>query len=173
MFLFPCLLQLLTDAQPTAVVAAVQRSRLSLKNYGPNVALLLRPDSAIIVAQTLHGYLITYSIATDANSRVYQQRFPHSQPHRHHMSRHFASDETTGIREVSLRFRVAIKVDAGISKVLALDNELMVATVKPPAIQCIRWTPDNTGSQTTTELLSKISWISKKSTVVEMIYDRA
>ncbi|KLJ10646.1 hypothetical protein EMPG_13976 [Blastomyces silverae] len=162
------------QTRPTAVVAAVKRSDISLEKYGPNAALLLRPDSAIVVVQTLHGYLITYSIATDANSHVYQQRFPfHSNPRRQHSSRHFVTEETNAIREVSFRFRVAIKVDAGISKALALDNELMVATVKPAAIQLIRWTPDDSGHQTSTELLSRIPFISKKSTIVDMVYDRA
>ncbi|EEH45701.2 uncharacterized protein PADG_01851 [Paracoccidioides brasiliensis Pb18] len=162
------------QTRPTAVVAAVKRSEISLKNYGRNVTLLLRPDSAIVVVQTLHGYLITYSIATDANSHVYQQRFSsQSHPRRQHFSRHFSTGETDTIREVSIRFRVAIKVDAGISKALALDNELIVATVKPAAIQSIRWTPDSTGSQTNTELLSRIPFISKKSTIVDMVYDRA
>ncbi|KAL2372648.1 hypothetical protein RJ035_006191 [Blastomyces gilchristii] len=162
------------QTRPTAVVAAVKRSDISLEKYGPNAALLLRPDSAIVVVQTLHGYLITYSIATDANSHVYQQRFPfHSNPRRQHSGRHFVTEETTAILEVSFRFRVAIKVDAGISKALALDNELMVATVKPAAIQLIRWTPDDTGHQTSTELLSRIPFISKKSTIVDMVYDRA
>lgn len=163
----------LPKIQPTAVVAAVKRSRLSLKNYGPNVDILLRSDSAIIVVQTQNGYLITYSIATGPNSQVYQQRFPHSLPHHHQTSSRLAADDSHGIREVSLRFRVAIKVDAGISKALALDNELMVATIKPAAIQLIRWTPDSSGNQTSTELLSHMSWISKKSTIVEMVYDRA
>ncbi|OJD15990.1 hypothetical protein AJ78_03822 [Emergomyces pasteurianus Ep9510] len=161
------------QTRPTAVVAAVKRSETSLENYGPNVALLLRPDSAIVVVQTFHGYLITYSIATDANSHVYQQRYSQSHPRRQHLGRHFVTEETNAIREVSFRFRVAIKVDAGISKALALDNELMVATVKPAAIQSIRWTPDNTGNQTRTELLSRIPFISKKSTIVDMVYDRA
>ncbi|OJD22088.1 hypothetical protein ACJ73_06569 [Blastomyces percursus] len=162
------------QTRPTAVVAAVKRSDISLEKYGPNAALLLRPDSAIVVVQTLHGYLITYSIATDANSHVYQQRFPfHSNTRRQHSGRHFVTEEANAIREVSFRFRVAIKVDAGISKALALDNELMVATVKPAAIQLIRWTPDDSGHQTSTELLSRISFISKKSTIVDMVYDRA
>ncbi|KAF3481507.1 uncharacterized protein GIQ15_04266 [Arthroderma uncinatum] len=161
------------QTKPTAVVAAIKRSRLSIKNYGPNVALLLRPDSGIIVVQTLDGYLITYSIATDAHSHVYQQRFLQTQPRRNTLSSHFTPNDSHSIREVSLRFRVAIKVDAGISKAVALDNELMVATTKPAAIQLIRWTPDNSGNQTSTELLSRIPWISKKSLVVEMVYDRA
>ena len=144
-----------------------------MHNYGPNVGLLLRPDSAIVVVQTANGYLITYSIATAPNSQVYQQRFDDTQPRRRHSTHHFAENESHGISEVSLRFRVAIKVDAGIGKALALDNELMVATVKPAAIQSIRWTPDNSGSQTRTELLSRIPWISRQTRIVDMLHDRA
>ena len=87
--------------------------------------------------------------------------------------------EAGGVREYSLQFRMVIKVDAGIQKyvtlsfwggvglimgdrVLALEDELMVATVKPAAIQCIRWTPDASGSQTSAELLSRMPWMQKK-----------
>ena len=78
-----------------------------------------------------------------------------------------------GFQEVNIRFRMVIKIDAGIEKVLALDDELVVATEKPPAVQCIRWAPDDTGKQTSTELLSRMSWIQKKSCVTDMVYDRA
>ena len=78
-----------------------------------------------------------------------------------------------GFQEVGIRFRMVIKVDAGIRKALALDEELVVATEKPAAVQCIRWTPDSTGSQTSTELLSRMAWIQRKATVVGMAYDRA
>ena len=82
-------------------------------------------------------------------------------------------EERRGFPEVNIRFRMVIKVDAGIEKVLTLDEELVVATEKPPAVQCIRWAPDNTGSQTSTELLSRMPWVQKKSCVVDMVYDRA
>jgi len=75
--------------------------------------------------------------------------------------------------EVNIRFRMVIKVDAGIGKALALDEELVVATEKPPAVQCIKWVPDNAGRQTSTELLSRMTWINKKSIVVDMVHDRA
>ena len=67
---------------------------------------------------------------------------------------------------------MVIKVDAGISTALALDDELMVATEKPPAVQCIKWTKDER-SQTSTELISRMTWMQSKSMVVEMVYDRA
>lgn len=71
-----------------------------------------------------------------------------------------------------MRFRMVIKVDAGIGKALALDDELVVATQKPAAVQCIRWTPDKAGNQTSTELFSRMEWLPKKTNVTEMIHDR-
>ncbi|GAD96633.1 conserved hypothetical protein [Paecilomyces variotii No. 5] len=162
------------QTRPTAVVAAVARSPLSLKTYGSNVALMLHPDSTILVVQTLLGYLLTYTIASDPNTEVYQQHFNHStQPRRQQLPRHFGREDANGICDVSIRFRMAIKVDAGISKALALDKELVVATVKPAAIQCIRWTPDRSGTQTTSEVLSRILSVPKSTVIAEMIYDRA
>lgn len=76
------------------------------------------------------------------------------------------------MKDVSVRFRMVIKVDAGIESALALDDELVVATHKPAAVQCIRWAPDSSGSQTSTELLSRMSWLGKKVTVKEMTHDR-
>ena len=150
------------------------RSIQSLKNYGNNVSVLLRPDSSIAVVQTSLGFLITYTIIPDPNARVYQQLRENGHTHRQSNSDRLAfEEERRGFPEVNIRFRMVIKVDAGIGKVLALDDELVVATEKPPAVQCIRWAPDNTGSQTSTELLSRMSWIQKKSCVVDMVYDRA
>ena len=68
---------------------------------------------------------------------------------------------------------MVIKIDAGIGKVLAHDDDLTVATEKPAAVQCIRWKPDTSGKQTTTELLQKMSWLSRKTGMLDMVYDRA
>ncbi|GAB1216062.1 hypothetical protein ATERTT37_005267 [Aspergillus terreus] len=161
----------LWQTRPTAVVAAVARSPSSLSTYGSNVALLIHPDSTILVVQTLNGYLLTYTIATDPNSRVYQQHFDHStQTRRQQLAR---EEDANGIRDVSVRFRMAIKIESGIVRALALDTELVVATVKPAAIQCIRWTPDASGTQTTSELLSRILGVSKQTSITDMVYDRA
>lgn len=147
--------------------------------------MLLRPDSAIFVVHTSLGYLITYSLATDPDSRVYQPRFAsHTNVQRRRQSHvgepgHAAPDqilwgpgEGVGVRDVSVRFRMVIKVDAGIESALALDDELVVATRKPAAVQCIRWAPDSSGSQTSTELLSRMSWLEQKVTIKEMTHDR-
>ena len=76
------------------------------------------------------------------------------------------------VQEAIPRFRMVIKVDAGIAKALALDQELIVATSRPAAVQCIRWTPDKSGSQTSTALMSRMEWLTSKSPLLDMVYDR-
>jgi RAB6A-GEF complex partner protein 1 len=165
-------------------LAVVARSASSLDTYGPNVSLLVRPDSAIFVVQTTKGYLITYSLAADPDARVYKPHFPENSSIQSRRNSNFTRargqgdrilwgpGEGGGIRNVSVRFRMVIKVDAGIGKALALDEELVVATEKPAAVQCIRWTPDSTGNQTSTELLSRMGWLPKRTSVLDMTHDR-
>jgi RAB6A-GEF complex partner protein 1 len=158
------------------------RSASSMKSYGENINVLLRPDSAIVVVHTALGYLITYSLATDPSSRLYHPSLPSDSSHSGRRSlsgkSHAYRDpfsgpgECHGIREVSVRFRMVIKVDAGISTAIALDDELMVATEKPPALQCVRWAADESGPQATTTLLKSIPWVSKRCFVSDMVYDR-
>lgn len=174
------------QTKPTVALAGVVRSAQSLNAYGPNTALLLRPDALIIVVQTALGYLITYSLATDPTARVFQTVLPESNRHLRRPSNEGYSSlrrqstvatgnsagEGDGIREVNVRFRMVIRIDAGISKALALDDELVVATQKPSALQCIRWVAENGSSQTSTELIGRMSWIGHKVTIMEMIHDR-
>ncbi|KAL4976736.1 RIC1-domain-containing protein [Aspergillus desertorum] len=162
------------QTRPTAVVATFSRSSTSLEKYGSNVSLLMRPDATILVVQTQEGYLLTYTIITDANSFVYQQQYDHSSAYRRQQLARFSADEDAStIYDVSIRFRMAIKIESGIVKTLALDNELVVATAKPPAIQCIRWTPDEHGTQTSSELLSRALGVSRQTSITDMVYDRA
>lgn len=110
----------------------------------------------------------------DPNTRVYRPILERAQPYRQNHTDHLEPEEArNGFHQVNIRFRMVIKIDAGISKALALDEELVVATEKPAAVQCIRWTPDGDGSQYSTELLSRMAWIQKKSAVVDLFYDRA
>lgn len=126
------------------------------------------------MVQTQLSHLITYTISVDSNTRVYKLIQERGQTFRQNATNYFEPEEAkTGFPQANIRFRKVIKIDAGISKALALDEELVVATEKPAAVQCIRWTPDNDGSQYSTELLSRMAWIQKKSIVIDLFYDRA
>ena len=171
--------------QPTVILATVRRSSKSMETYGKNTSLLVRPDSAVFVIQTTQGYLITYTLATDPDARVYKPNFDSHTGGQTRRNSNFSGargqggdrilwgpGEGGGAREVNLRFRMVIKVDAGIGSALTLDDELVVATQKPAAVQCIRWAPDSNGNQTSTELFSRSDWLQKKANVAEMIHDR-
>jgi RAB6A-GEF complex partner protein 1 len=174
------------QTKPTVALAAVERSAKSMKSYGPSTALLMRPDGLIIVVQTALGFLITYTLATDPQALVYQTQLPTTTRHARKDSADGYSNykrpstaglpsnpgEQDGIREVNLRFRMVIRIDAGISKALALDDEIVVATRKPAAVQCIRWVAEEGVSQTNTELLSRMSWLTSDAIVTEMVHDR-
>ena len=115
-----------------------------------------------------------YSVTIDPNARVYQQIRQDVQARRHSLGARVPNEEEhMGLREVHVRFRMVIKIDAGIESFLALDQELVVATTKPAAIQCIQWPLDGGGGQTRTELLSRMAWMNKKSSVTSIIHDRA
>ncbi|KAI1121586.1 DUF1339 domain protein [Nemania abortiva] len=173
------------QTKPTVILAIVVRSESSMRAYGSSVDLLIRPDSAIFVLQTSSDYLITYSLATDPDARVYKPRFvDHANIQRRRQS-HFGGPgnsapdqillgpgEGAGVRDLSVRFRRTIKVDAGIKCALALDDELVVATKKPATIQCIRWTPDSAASQISTEIISRMGWLDKKASIQQMTHDR-
>ncbi|KAI1183253.1 DUF1339 domain protein [Nemania serpens] len=173
------------QTKPTVILAIVVRSDPSMRAYGPCVDLLIRPDSAIFVLQTSFDYLITYSLATDPDARVYKPHFvDHTNIQRRRQS-HFGGPgnsapdqillgpgEGAGVRDLSVRFRRTIKVDAGIKCALALDDELVVATKKPATVQCIRWAPDSAASQISTEILSRMGWLDKKASIQQMTHDR-
>jgi RAB6A-GEF complex partner protein 1 len=159
--------------RPTAVLAAAIRSPSSLDKYGANEAVLLRSDCAIAVVQTSHGYLLTYSIVVDQQARVYQQYSGHNEARRQSLMRNFGSDDAAGLREVMIQLKRAIKVDAGINAVLALPDELVIATAKPPAVQCVKWNPDEGDTQASAELLGKMDWVQRKTVIVGMVHNRA
>ncbi|EPS32114.1 hypothetical protein PDE_07073 [Penicillium oxalicum 114-2] len=164
----------LWQTRPTVVVAVIARSASSLQTYGPNVSVLMHPDSTILVLQTRNGYLLTYSLAFDAATCVYQQMFDHSTHPRRQQLAHFAAVEDANVvGDIHVSFRMAIKIESGIVRALALDQELVVATVKPAAIQCIRWASEASVTQTRSEMLNRILNVSKKVTIVDMVYDRA
>ncbi|KAF2484451.1 RIC1-domain-containing protein [Neohortaea acidophila] len=177
------------QTKPTLALASITRSAESVKAYGPNATLLLRPDALVIAVQTPQNYLIIYTVAADPNARVYQTELSTLSSHARRTSaggplsyRHLsdaggALAEADGIKEVNLCFRMVMRIDAGINTALALDEELVVATEHPAALQCISWPePESVNAkksaQASTELLSRMPWLVNRSNIVEMVHDR-
>ena len=163
----------LWSTRPVVVLASISRSAKSLESYGENLGLAFKPDASTLVVRTTESYLMLYSIESDQNARVLQQQYGYSQAKRQNLVRNFGVDEAAGVPEVLLRFRRAIKIDAGINSINALDSELVVATTKPLAVQCIRWDLQKDGSNAITQTMTKMEWLTHKSAIATMIHDRA
>ncbi|EXJ85898.1 hypothetical protein A1O1_06267 [Capronia coronata CBS 617.96] len=159
--------------RPVVLLASLSRSTNSLQTYGSNISVVFKPDSSTIMLRTTGSYLIVYSVESDPTARVLQQQYGYSQAKRQNLMRSFGVDDTAGVGEVLLRFRRAIKIDAGINSVVALDAELVVATTKPAAVQCIKWEPPKDGPHAAAQLLTKMDWIGHKSAISIMVHDRA
>ncbi|KAL9118811.1 MAG: hypothetical protein Q9187_004637, partial [Circinaria calcarea] len=84
---------------PVVALASVVRSPSSLQTYGANVNVLLRPDSSIAVVQTSLGFLVTYHLSTDANTRVYQQVQQDASFRRRSLAAGIPTEERIGQRE--------------------------------------------------------------------------
>lgn len=160
------------STRPTVVLATYDRSRKSIESFGENASVLFKPDGSIIAIRTHKDHVLTLAVEADPNHRVLQQNHGHSQSRRQSVQKHFGVDESYGITELYLHFRRVIKIDAGINYILATEQELVVATIKPAAVQCIRWEPPREGPQAVAQVLSKLDWIGK-TTVRHMTYDRA
>jgi RAB6A-GEF complex partner protein 1 len=157
--------------RPPVVLASYERSPSSIDSFGHNVSVLFKPDASTIAIRTSASYILTFAIETDPQHRVLQQHHDHSQSRRQSVLRHFGVDESQGLPELLLHFRRVVKVDAGINHIIAAEQELVVATAKPAAVQCIRWEPGE-GPQAVAQVLSKLEWVGK-SPVSFMTFERA
>lgn len=165
------------------ILTSVIRTIKSLRNYGPNVGLLIRPDADLLVVQTAHGHLITYSLIYEPGPRVYQTLLADNTKHRRRNSISGRGKYTLKAKgsvtegggeahSARLQFRMVIRLDAGISKALALEHELVVITKEPAAVQCIRWSPDRSGAQFSTQLLAEMTWLEGNRTLSDVVFDR-
>ena len=166
------------------MLTSIIRSTKSIKNYGHNVALLLRPDADLVVLQSSNGYLISYSLVFDPGPRVYQLLSADGRNARRRSSiqpgpgKYGSKSEGLlmegggDVQEARLQFRMVIRLDAGISKALALDSELIVITKEPAAVQCIQWSPDRSGAQFSTEMLGDMDFLEGQKTLADIVYDK-
>ncbi len=156
------------QSKPAAVVTTFRRSEESLKSYGSNVDVFAKPDALIFIVQTDKDYLVMFNFLMDTNVRVYMPSFSSSKQHPNYR---LGSGESGGVRQCFLKFRVAVKVDARIASILALEDEVEIATIKSPAIQRLSWHHD-ADQQIQNHVLQLMDWLPKKSSIIQLVYDR-
>ncbi|RHZ64129.1 hypothetical protein Glove_326g53 [Diversispora epigaea] len=151
--------------RPTALIAQVTRTKKSIEEYGENVDLFWKPDGSLIIVQTSQNCLFTYSVLP-FDDKSYKYQF--GQISHHYVT---GAGEGNGIKTFLLKFRITIRIDAGMEAGIGTDEYLIVTTKAPPAIQCIPWHSEPTATKT--NILARLEFIeSNKASISHMVYDR-
>ncbi|KAK9464581.1 RIC1-domain-containing protein [Lipomyces arxii] len=157
--------------RPFGPIAVCSRPEQSIRVYGTNVNILIRPDNQTFIVQTTLGFFLTYILHNSTTTRVAKYSFDNSAGIPYVLA---GPGEEQGVKEGSIKFRMVIKIDAGIETAVALEDELLVLTSNPPAIQLIKWISDSRGGpQTRTVLLSHLEWFNLRGRIVSAEWERA
>ncbi|CAG8584243.1 5233_t:CDS:10 [Funneliformis caledonium] len=132
----------------------VSRTVKSVEEYGDNCDVFWKPDGSLIMVQTTQNCLFTYLVlAFDDKSYKYQ----FGQVSHHYVT---GAGEGNGIRTFLLKFRMTIRIDAGMEAGIGIEEFLIVTTKTPPAIQCIPWQGEPSGTKT--NILARLEFLENK-----------
>lgn len=149
--------------KPTTVLSFVERSLNHIDEFGENTNVMWKPDATHVAIQTSKNYLLLYSVIT-YDQHSFEFNFPTST---HAIMT--GPGEGKGPKTMLLRFRLAIRVDAGIICGTSLDDTLVVATLTPPVIQLISWNPHQVNASQSF-LLSKLNILESNEERLTCIY---
>ncbi|KAJ8656341.1 hypothetical protein O0I10_007906 [Lichtheimia ornata] len=156
----------LWSVKPTTILSFIDRSEKHINEFGENKSILWKPDATSVVIMTTKNYLLLYAIL-NFDQRSFEFNFPHS-----HHAMVTGPGEGSGPRTMLLKFRLAIRVDAGVACGTSSDDTLIIATQRPAAIQCISWNPHEVNS-TQTSVQNKLGFFVQSSEkIVSALYDK-
>ncbi|CAO3657743.1 unnamed protein product [Umbelopsis ramanniana] len=156
----------LWSVKPRVILSHVERSAAHVRDFGKNVSLIWKPDATAFVAITDKQYLLLYVILPFENPSLQLNSTQST-----HGSTH-GPGEAKGPKTMIIKFRLAIRIDAGISCGTSSEDSLIITTVKPTAVQRVSWNPQEV-SQTGTNMVSKMAWIRPETSIVYMTYNKA
>ncbi len=202
----------LWSARPAQVVAALVRTPQSISDYGNNSRIEWRPDGRALLVQTDRHFLLLYNIVyRHHGSAVYSYVPPSGSgsrsqsgdllaPNPNALRNSFAPGAgesaaagDTGLGGLAgeaceLRFRLVLRIDAGLRFATSTETHMLVSTCSPSAVQCIRWPDDDPQApppdvkdptmRTRTSLVSQLAWIQAHSSgppdvqIVNITYSR-
>ncbi|CAG8583458.1 7988_t:CDS:10, partial [Racocetra persica] len=151
--------------RPTALISQVTRTIKSIEEYGENIDVFWKPDGNLIIVQTSQNCLFTYTVLP-FDDKSYKYQFGR-------VSHHYVSGagEGNGIKTFLLKFRMTIRIDAGMEAGVGTDEYLIVSTKTPPAVQCIPWLGEPSGTKT--NILSRLEFLKSKEVTIKLIvFDR-
>ncbi|KAG0293497.1 hypothetical protein BGZ98_002152, partial [Dissophora globulifera] len=118
--------------RPVGVISKVVRTPKSLLDHGANQRVLWKPDSTMLVVVTEQSFLHLYKVVPQGNDGASYQLTKNK-------SYALGPGEGVGFPDLTIKFKMTIKMDAGVSSLVGLDSDIVVATVNPPAVQLIPW----------------------------------
>ncbi|CEP10533.1 hypothetical protein [Parasitella parasitica] len=142
-------LNILELLKPTTVLAFVERSDNHVEEFGENLDVIWKPDATAIVVHTKNNYLLLYAIIA-YDQRSFEFSFPNS-------SHAYVTGpgEGKGPKTMLIKFKLAIRVDAGVACGTSSDDTLIIATKLPAAIQSLSWNPQQVNA-TQTAVLNRL-----------------
>lgn len=162
--------------RPFAPVAAFRRSDASVEAHGDNEDVFFRPDGNAVGVTTVGGAVLSFQITT-SNSPAEVLKWERkgvsdSDGGEGHGRAHvLGPGEALGVHEVTLRFRMILKVNSGVSDVAVLEgNKVVIATKAPAALQVVRLAKDVTPA---TALVAELSWAPDESLIRHIEVSRA
>ncbi|EPQ26600.1 uncharacterized protein PFL1_05921 [Pseudozyma flocculosa PF-1] len=181
------------QTRPSQVVAALTRTARSLEEYGSNTRIEWRPDGRALLVETDKSFLLLYSLVyLYPSSAIYSYVPPSGSgtksktgeplaPGPNSLKNSFApgAGESAAAGDLGLaglvgeacelRFRLVIRIDAGLRWATSIETHMLVSTVSPPAVQCIRWPDDandavprrdgDNSPGSSTSLISSLDWM--------------
>lgn len=122
--------------RPSAPLAYLARSEMSLNKHGDNLAASWSPDGSRIVIQTSHPYLVLVTVEYVPEISAY-----HAPEIAQGAQRKFLAGpgEAQALQSLSLAFEGVIRTEGHVISVLACKHYMIFSTTSPPAIQRIPW----------------------------------
>ncbi|OAD01955.1 hypothetical protein MUCCIDRAFT_144086 [Mucor lusitanicus CBS 277.49] len=136
----------LWSVKPTTVLAFVERSDNHVEEFGENMEAIWKPDATAIVVH-----------------RSFEFNFPNS-THAYVTG----PGEGKGPKTMLIKFKLAIRVDAGIACGTSSDDTLIIATKSPAAIQAISWNPQQV-SATQTSVLNRLGIMENEKSACDFV----
>ncbi|KAJ3406439.1 hypothetical protein HDU80_011272 [Chytriomyces hyalinus] len=119
-------------ARPRVLVAKCIRAQITVDEDGSNWAVFWSHDSSTVVVVTDRGFLHFYNLVADAPSSL-SLAFPST--HSHTMG----PGEGNGVASISLSFKMALEIDAGIMCGIGIENEALFCTRDSPSLLSLSW----------------------------------
>lgn len=177
--------------RPSQVLASLVRTPRSLHDYGANTRLHWNADGLGVVVETDQSYLLLYSLRflPQRQAHVYSYIPSNGSGARGRVAKELLAPSLATLRStfapgpgegsdlgegkrlaIDLRFKLVLRIDAGLASSVSTDDYLVVSTQSPPAVQCIPWPEEPSTSsspgastkgnpQTRTTVLSRLDWL--------------